>query len=70
MPIISSIAFSDEGLKIIERHNVLKKLMVKELTTGENAEFKDYTTISFLYKNQIIYCYLANDKSVPQLICH
>ena len=65
-----SVAFSGEDLKIIERHKVLKQMMIKELTVGEKAEFKDYTTISFFYKNHLIYCHLATDNSVPKLICH
>ena len=70
MTLFSSVAFSNEGSEVIERHNVLKKLMVKELTFGEKAKLKNYTTISFIYKNHLIYCHLANDKSIPKLICH
>ena len=70
MTLFSSVAFSNEGSEIIERHDVLKKLMVEELTVGEKAELKNYTTISFVYKNELIYCHLATDESIPKLICH
>jgi hypothetical protein len=68
--ILATHSFAVDGENIIERPNVKKILLVKELKSGEESEFKNHTTISLQYKGGLIYCHIANDGSAPKIMCH
>lgn len=61
---------AENQLKIIERKDFQKRIRVDAITDNVSGRLKDYRTFSFYIKQQLIFCHISKDGSLPAVICH